>query len=210
MTALIIIRHCETAWNVNEVFRGRLDIPLNEKGFTQADLLETYLADKKLEAIYSSPLQRARQTAAPLARSRRLEAYVEPKLIDLDFGTWQGLSLSEVEQRSGKLYQEWQEHPERVRFPGGEGLEEVRERASGLAADVMKKHEGNVVLVSHRVVNRVLICALLGLDNSHFWNIRQDNGGITVFQCKGGRSVLVSHNDTSYLRPLDNQGRSDF
>jgi len=66
------------------------------------------------------------------------------------------------------------------------------------------------VLVSHRVVNKVLICALLGLDNSHFWNIRQDNCGTTVFALENGRFILTKHNDTSYLKPLAKAELGDF
>jgi len=76
--------------------------------------------------------------------------------------------------------------------------------------EVVAKHEGTVVLVSHRVVNKVLICALLGLDNSHFWNIRQDTCGMTTFACENGRFILTKHNDTSHLRPLPQAQLSDF
>ena len=76
--------------------------------------------------------------------------------------------------------------------------------------EVIAKHDGTVVLVSHRVVNKVLICALLGLDNSHFWNIKQDTGGTTTFAYQKGRFILTKHNDTSYLRPLQEAPLSDF
>ena len=72
------------------------------------------------------------------------------------------------------------------------------------------KHEGTVVLVSHRVVNKVLICALLGLDNSHFWNIRQDTCGITSFVYGKGQYILTGHNDTSYLNTLCQSALNDF
>ena len=67
---------------------------------------------------------------------------------------------------------------------------------------MVREHAGAVVLVSHRVVNKILVLALLGLDNSHFWNIRQDTCAISTFNYVHGRFVLAGHNDTSYLRPL--------
>ena len=76
--------------------------------------------------------------------------------------------------------------------------------------NVITNCEGTVVLVSHRVVNKVLICALLGLDNSHFWNIRLDTCGITTFTHENGRFVLTEHNNTSYLKPLHKAPLSDF
>jgi broad specificity phosphatase PhoE len=86
----------------------------------------------------------------------------------------------------------------------------VRERAAGIVDDVLSKYEGSVVLVSHRVVNKVLICSLLGLDNSYFWNIKQDVGGITIFNYEDGRFVLARHNDTSHLRELQKPVLDDF
>ncbi len=95
-------------------------------------------------------------------------------------------------------------------MPDGESLEDVRQRAMGVVTDIITGHNGTVVLVSHRVVNKVLICALLGLDNSHFWKIKQDTGGMTIFTYENGRFVLTRHNDTSYLEPDDMAQLSDF
>jgi len=77
-------------------------------------------------------------------------------------------------------------------------------------SDVIARHKGTVVLVSHRVVNKVLICALLGLDDSHFWNIRQDMCGTTTFIYEDGRFVLTEHNNTAYLQPLKQAPLGDF
>ncbi len=210
MTQIILVRHGETEWNVKEVFRGRIDIELNETGRKQAQLLARYLSSVKVDAIYSSPLKRALTTAEAIARYHRLEVEITPALIDLNFGEWQGLPLQEVRDKYKELYAQWVNYPDRVRIPAGESLGEVRERAMGLVDSVIAKYEGCVVLVSHRVVNKVLICALLGQDNSHFWKIRQDTCGITIFIYENGRFVLTRHNDTSYLRPLVKAPVGDF
>jgi broad specificity phosphatase PhoE len=210
MTEIILVRHGETDWNVEEVFRGQIDLELNETGRRQAELLAEYLGELKIEAVYSSPLKRALNTAKAIARRQRLEVEVSPGLIDCDFGQWQGLPLREVREKYQKLYRQWAESPQRVKIPGGESLDEVRERALKVVNELMAKHGGRVVLVSHRVVNKVLICALLGLDNSHFWNIRQDVCGTTFFSYEDGRLVLTRHNDSSYLRPLKKAELGDF
>jgi broad specificity phosphatase PhoE len=75
---------------------------------------------------------------------------------------------------------------------------------------IIKRYKGTVVLVSHRVVNKVLICALLGLDNSHFWNIKQDTCGISTFTYENEQFILTKHNDTSYLKPIGKATLSDF
>jgi broad specificity phosphatase PhoE len=210
VTELILARHGETAWNVEEVFRGRIDVELNETGQRQAELLAEYLSEQKIEAVYSSPLKRAARTAEAVARRHKLRVEIVNGLTDCDFGQWQGLHLKEVRDKYSQLYQQWAESPQLVKLPGGESLDEVRERALAVVNGVTAKHRGRVVLVSHRVVNKVLICALLGLDNSHFWNIRQDTCGTTFFSYENGRFVLIKHNDTSYLKPLKRAELGDF
>jgi broad specificity phosphatase PhoE len=210
VTELILARHGETAWNVEEVFRGRIDVELNETGQRQAELLAEYLSEQKIEAVYSSPLKRAARTAEAVARRHKLRVEIVNGLTDCDFGQWQGLHLKEVRDKYSQLYRQWAESPQSVQIPGGESLDEVRERALAVVNGVTAKHRGRVVLVSHRVVNKVLICALLGLDNSHFWNIRQDVCGTTFFSYENGRLVLTRHNDTSYLKPLKRAELGDF
>jgi broad specificity phosphatase PhoE len=210
VTELILARHGETAWNVEEVFRGRIDVELNETGQRQAELLAEYLSEQKIEAVYSSPLKRAARTAEAVARRHKLRVEIANGLTDCDFGQWQGLHLKEVRDKYSQLYQQWAESPQLVKLPGGESLDEVRERALAVVNGVTAKHRGRVVLVSHRVVNKVLICALLGLDNSHFWNIRQDTCATTVFSYENGQFVLIKHNDTSYLKPLKRAELGDF
>ena len=210
MTEIILARHGETEWNVGEIVRGRIDIELNETGIRQAELLSDYLSGVKVDAIYSSPLKRAVKTAEVMASPRKLEVRTTSGLIDLNFGQWQGLSRQEVKHKYGKLYTEWTDSPERVRMPAGESLNDVRQRATGVVDKLIARYGGTVILVSHRVVNKVLICALLGLDNSHFWNIGQDTCGITTFSYENGRFILTEHNNTSYLKPLQKTPLSDF
>ena len=207
---IFLVRHGETAWNINQVFRGRIDVALNETGLKQAELLARYLDGLKLDAIYSSPLKRALQTAEAIAKRSKLKVVIEAGITDLDFGKWQGLSHQEVSDTYRDLYSEWMTHPERVRMPDGESLTEVRERAAAVVNDLTAKQLDRAVLVSHRVVNKVLSCALLGLDNSHFWSIRLDTCGITTFIYEKGRFILAKHNDTSFLRPVGGEGRVDF
>ncbi len=210
MLEVILARHGETDWNVAEIFRGGVDVALNETGLRQAELLGEYLSGVKIDAIYSSPLKRALRTAEAIASRQALGVSIAPGLIDFDFGEWQGLSHQEVKDRYRELYAEWASHPDKVKMPAGESLEDVRKRAMAVVRDLVKRYDGTVVLVSHRVVNKVLICALLGLNNSHFWNIKLDTCGITSFSYKGGSFILTRHNDTSYLKPVQKAPLSDF
>jgi len=210
MTQIILARHGETEWNVAEVFRGRIDIELNETGIKQAELLAEYLSHMKIDAVYSSPLKRALKTAEIIASYHKIGVEVAPGLTDFDYGEWQGLAHQEVRNKYKELYAEWINSPDQVKMPTGESLSDVRERVMGVVSDVIAKYAGIVVLVSHRVGNKVLICALLGLDNSHFWNIKQDTCGITTFIDEDGRFILTEHNNTSYLKPIRKALLSDF
>jgi len=210
MTELILVRHGETAWNVKKVFRGRADVALDEVGIGQAELLGKYLANWQLEAVYSSPLRRALDTANMVARYQKTAVTTAEGLTDLDYGEWQSLSAREVKRLYPALLNEWHSHPHRVKMPGGESLEDVRRRTVEAVDGILAKHSGNALLISHRVVIKVLVCHLLGLDNSHFWNIRQDVCGITVFDYMDGRFVLTRHNDTSHLPELRKSVLADF
>jgi broad specificity phosphatase PhoE len=211
MIEIILVRHGETDWNASQIFRGRTDISLNKTGRKQAEMLGEYLSKKKIDIVYSSPLKRAVETAVAIARRQTIEVDTAVNLTDFHFGEWQGLSRREVAEKYPELHRDWLDTPEQVRIPGGESLEDVRSRALPFIEDaVMRCGEGRIVFVSHRVVSKVLICSLLGLELSHFWNIKIDTCGLTRFDCGDGRLVLTGHNDTSFLKPIAGLAASDF
>lgn len=210
MTTIMLIRHGNTDWNVEEIFRGRANVELNEVGVKQAQLLAQYLEGVPIEVVYSSPLKRALKTAEIVAAPHHMGTMPTQELIDFDYGEWQGLSHDSVKEKYRALYAEWLNYPHLVKVPKGESLDDVSRRAISLVNQVIVRHQGVVVLVSHRVIHKVTICALLGLDNSHFWNIRLDTCGITTFFYEKNRFVLTRHNDTSFLKLLGETGLSDF
>jgi broad specificity phosphatase PhoE len=210
MAEIILARHGETVWNVEKIYRGRTDVNLDEVGIKQAKLLGKHLSNWELEAIYSSPLRRALDTANIIDRYQKIGVHIAEGLIDFDYGEWQSLPEQEAKRLYPTLHNEWHNKPHKVKMPGGESLEDVRKRAIEVVNDVLSNYQGCVVLVSHRVVNKVLMCSLLGLDNSYFWNIKQDVGGITIFNYADGRFVLTRHNDTSHLKELQKSVLDDF
>jgi broad specificity phosphatase PhoE len=204
MTRIILARHGQTEWNIGagtgERFRGRVDLPLDDTGLAQAHALAERLADQFIVAVYSSPLKRAMETARPTARQLGLPVQPLPGIIDINYGDWQGLSHAEVAKVYPDLYQRWLEKPHRVKFPSGESLRQVRLRGMAALKEVAARHDDRaILLVAHQVVNKVLVCAMLGLDNSHFWRIRQDNGCINVFEHQDGIFTTVLINDTCHL-----------
>jgi len=201
LTRLIVIRHGRTEWNHVERFRGRADIDLDEVGIRQAEAIAGRIAEWQISAIYSSPLRRALTTARILARRFDLEVKSLPGIVDIDYGEWQGLSPEEAEARDSALYAKWLESPDTVKFPGGESLAEVMERAASAVDDLIVQHpKETIVLVSHKVVCQILILNLIGLDSSHFWQVAQDVGAVNVFEVRGGIPSAVLLNDTCHLR----------
>jgi len=203
MTSVYLIRHGQTAWNKEEIFRGRADIPLNEIGFREAELVGEYLKGMEIHAIYSSPLSRARETARRIAQFFNLKVQPLVGIVDMRFGRWEGRPLKEVQTYDREIYLQWREKPHLVRIPDSESLDEVRVRAMAALGEVIQYHQGkNLILVSHRVINKVIICGILGIDNSHFWQIGQDTGAINLIQFQEGKYVLSLLNETCHLKSL--------
>ena len=204
MTRLVVVRHGRTEWNRVERFRGRADIKLDEVGIKQAEAAAARIAEWQVLAVYSSPLRRALTTAEILAHPLGLEVKLLPGIIDIDYGEWQGLSPAEAAAKDGGLYSKWLESPHKVKFPGGESLAEVRERAASAVDGLIAQHpKETVVLVSHKVVCQILILSLLGLDNSHFWQITQDVCAVNLFEVRGGVPSALSLNDTCHLKGVN-------
>jgi broad specificity phosphatase PhoE len=203
MTRFFLVRHGETEWNRVERFRGRADLALNETGGRQAEALAQTMKGWEVAAVYSSPLKRTIETASRLAGQLDLAVKPSEGLIDIDYGSWQGISPEEAAQQDGELYNMWLEHPEQVRFPQGEGLAEVRQRVVAAVEEIAARHKDQtVILVSHKVVCQVLVCAMLGLDNSHFWQVRQDVCALNAFELRDAFSVVTLVNDTCHLKSL--------
>jgi broad specificity phosphatase PhoE len=212
MTRVYLVRHGTTEWNREEIFRGRVDCGLNAAGRAEATAVAAYFEGVELEGIYTSPLARAAETAAAIAVGRGMEVVSDPAFIDLDFGEWQGHPLKEVREKYPELYRAWRERPQEVTFPGGENLDQVRERAwEGLLKVVRENPDRTVVIVSHRVITKVLICAALGLDNSHFWQIKQDTTAVNCLEYARGIFIVSLLNDSCHLKSIHPWGgKKDF
>jgi probable phosphoglycerate mutase len=206
MTSIYLVRHGQTAWNKEEIFRGRTDVPLDETGLKQAELVGQYFKGMKVHGIFSSPLSRAWQTAEKVAELHSLKVQPLQGILDMSFGNWEGRPHQEIRESDSKTYRQWVETPHLVRLPGGEGLDDVRVRAMAAIEEVIRNHPGKtLILVTHRVVNKVLICGILGLDNSHFWQITQDTTAINLIQYRNGKYILSLMNETCHLKPLKEQ-----
>jgi len=218
MLKILVIRHGETSWNKDKIFRGRVDISLSEIGRQQADLLSRKLSGQPIQSIYASPLKRAVETALTIqeGQSGSTPIIQEDQLIDIDYGSWEKKSHIQVQQEFPDLYQQWLDAPHTVQIPEGENLSSIRRRIETLLDRLVTQHgqgEGvaTIALVSHRVTIKILLCAVLGLDNSHFWQIKQDTAAFSVLDYQAGRFILAGLNDICHLSELkDKMSNSDF
>jgi len=122
-------------------------------------------------------------------------------IADIDYGQWQGLTPDEARERWPEIHHAWYHAPHTARIPGGETLDEIRVRAMQAVSEIAARHAGQTVaLVSHTVVNRVILLAVLGLGNDRFWRLRQDTCAVNVFEADAGEFTFASLNDTCHLR----------
>jgi phosphoserine phosphatase len=202
---LYVVRHGETAWNKEEVFRGRKDVPLNETGQKQAQLTGQYFLNKGIARIYSSPLGRAMQTAEGIRKATKIPIEVMDELTDMNFGAWEGLTLREVEMLYPEELKGWQISPEKFHAREGESLEDVRRRVSNGIQKVVKVETGPIVLVSHRVICKIIFLYALSIQNKHFWNTRCDPASISLIEKMGQLMSISFLNDTCHLHDKDSK-----
>jgi probable phosphoglycerate mutase len=194
MARIFLIRHGE-----NEYTRtGRLagwtrGVALNAAGRQQAQALAAYLAATPIHFIYSSPLQRALETAQPLAKSKHLRVRVLDALGEVRYGEWQGKSLKELRLR--KLWRTVQERPSQMVFPGGEALRAVQTRAVDAVELLAKRHAGQTVaLFSHGDVIRVTLAHYLGTPLDLFQRIMIGTASISELTVSPQHMAVVRAN----------------
>jgi broad specificity phosphatase PhoE len=205
-TTILLIRHGETAWNREKIFRGVYDVPLNENGRAQAGHLAEALASRRIDVAYSSPLSRARETARIVLEPHGMAAAVHEGLRDFNYGEWTGLREEQVASKWPEEHARWLAEPHKARPPGGDTLQEVFDRAFASLEEVARQHAGETLaLFAHRVVNKLLILGMLTLGAERFPFIRQDNCCVNEFERTAKGYVLVSLNDTAHIRQVGTQ-----
>ena len=201
---LLLIRHGETPWNSERRVQGcRSDTELSQRGREQAEKIALVLRKQRVDAIYSSPLKRAVDTAKAIARACGLEVKVAFELREIDAGELEGLSQEELRKRYGEFWKEWRESNPSFPLPGGESLEELQRRAWGEIERIMGRHpEETVAVVGHLLANLAIICRALGLHLGNMGLLRQEPAAINILQMTQQGSSLLQFNDTCHLEAV--------
>ncbi|TDU90375.1 putative phosphoglycerate mutase [Kribbella voronezhensis] len=161
-TIVVLARHGRTEWHHGNRYTGSTDLPIDEVGRQQADQLKDWAADFAPDALWSSPMLRARQTVAPTAELLGLEPVVDARLRELDFGTAEGRRLGELPVEVAKAFEL---DPVGRHFPGGEDPRTAADRVYEAFQEIGKAHAGQKVLVvAHNTLIRLLTCRVLGLE----------------------------------------------
>jgi broad specificity phosphatase PhoE len=201
-TRVVLVRHTEVEESARGRCYGRLDVGLSAAGRRHAEVLGAALASEPLAAVYSSQLMRALDTARPLAAFHDLVPRKLDALAELDFGEVEGLTYEEIEARRPELFRAWMDEPASVRFPGGEGLADLRARVLPALAALRTLHEGEAVaVVAHGGVVRVALAEALGLDDRALFRLDQSEGGVTVVDWLDGLPLVRAANATLYSPP---------
>ncbi|MBI4832162.1 MAG: histidine phosphatase family protein [Candidatus Lindowbacteria bacterium] len=199
---IYLIRHGETDWNIERRCQGFTDSPLNATGKRQAEAIARFLSETRLEAIYSSSLSRASETAKTIASYHDAPVHMTEDLRELNQGKFEGLTITELVEKHGDFLQAWFRDPADLQLPGGESLRQMQTRAWSALEKIIEKHsDGDVVVVGHNLCNTTLLCQIMRLDLSDFRRIQQDVAAINVIEF-GGRwphPVVVRLNDTCHL-----------
>ena len=198
-TRVVLVRHAAAEESARGRCYGRLDVLLSPRGLRQAEALAGALADHPLAAVYASPLTRALDTARPIAAAQGLEPAVLDALAELDFGEVEGLRFDEIEVAHPELFRTWMDDPARVRFPAGEGLDDLRARVLPVLAEIRARHEREAVaVVAHGGVIRVVLAEALGLDDGALFRLDLSEGGVSVVDWLDGVPLLRVANATLY------------
>ena len=187
-TTILLARHGESDWNRSEQWQGLADRPLTELGREQAHALADRLRDVDLDAIYSSDLLRARDTAEVVAGDHGLEVTEVPALSEVDVGSWSGLTRTEAMSRFPEGYARWIDGGEG--WDDGETYEQLRDRVVTAIHEIAADHDGGrILVVAHGGTIRAIHAAALGVDVTTYRRTHsvEPNGGLSAVEVDGGR-----------------------
>ncbi|WP_231426189.1 histidine phosphatase family protein [Pedobacter sp. Leaf250] len=183
MLKVYLLRHGETAYNADgNRYCGRTDIELTTKGLRQAKFVFDQLSDIKIDAVYSSPLLRAKRTAEIASGER--DVFIDERLIEVDFGDWEGKTKEEFIAENASLWTDWMDAPESNKAGGtGESATEIVERVTAFFDEMIAKHQNKTIMVvGHNGINRLFMASKLGMPLKNYRQLAQQNSSITEIE----------------------------
>ncbi len=202
---LLLARHGQTDWNLNQRFQGQNDIPLNEVGRQQATALGNRLSREHIDLIYTSDLQRAHETARLIAAHHTCEICTDPRLREMNFGAWEGLTYDEIKQCDPSILAAWEADILTTSTPNGETLNQLSARVETVLNDLRTQYaDKTILIVAHGGPLQILLCLALNLSPAMYWQFHLSPASLSeiAFYPEGAGAIINLMNDTCHLSPL--------
>lgn len=193
MLEIILIRHGQTDWNRDRRIMGHRPVPLNPHGRAEARRVARHLKNIPIDAVFTSPMLRAVETAEYLAAERGLKAQLNADLAEIDYGLWVGKTFDEV--MAEEAYAIYHRSPRRAQPPGGEKMTDVRRRAVRFVEGLREKHrKGRIAVISHADVIKTILVHYLGMDLNDLQKFRIDNTSLSILWFYKKRARVLAAN----------------
>ena len=203
MVRLLLIRHAATAWTAQGRFQGQSDVPLSPHGQHQATALAQRLRAETLPLLYASDLQRAWETAQTMAAPHALHVHAEPRLREMAFGRWEGLTYAEIQEQDAQGLAAWEHDQLHNATPGGETLLQMTERVRAAYANMLAiGQEKTIGLVAHGGPLQLLLCLALGLPPQAYWQFAVSPASWSELCVYAQGAILTRLNDMHHLCTL--------
>jgi probable phosphoglycerate mutase len=203
-TTLYLVRHGAVISVSGKAYIGQIEAPLSEEGVEQAWALRKWLEPVHFTAAFSSDLSRAQRTCRIVTGKRSILHDTLPSLREISLGEWEGISFREIEQRFPEAYASRGRDIENWRPPAGESFADCRVRILRTLNDILAQHSGNVLVVGHGGVNRLILCEVLGIPVKNLHSLGQDYGCVNIIDFSAKRTRVQLLNYTPLLtRPVE-------
>ena len=197
MTHLYLVRHGTTVWHTENRYAGITDVALDPGGYAQAERLAAWASEAALAAIWCSPLNRARETDAPSARTTGFEPRIDERLREIDFGKIEGKTMAEAEQLFPEEIRRFKADPATYPMPGGEDPHQAAHRAVSALRDIASVHpQGRVLVVAHNTLIRLALCSLFGIPLARYRTVFPTvrNGAVTEIGLGDENAAFLQYN----------------
>lgn len=201
MTKLYITRHGQTVWNLERRFQGQKGSPLTEQGIKGAENLRDRLKETKFEAIYSSPLARAYETAEIIKGDRNLRVITEDRIKEMGFGDWEGMEAVKVKENYPDKFNNLWNNPTEYISDKGETYQQLYDRVIPVIEEIKENHQGNVLIVAHGIVLAMILLYVKGRPLKDLWEDKVlPNTSLTIVEAENDKFNIelygdISHND---------------
>lgn len=201
MSTIYIVRHGQSLGNLRGGFAGHTDYPLSDLGHKQARMTADYLQDAHIDAVLSSTLTRAKQTAEPIAADRGLTVMAREDFMEMNFGDWEGLSLDEVEAKYPGSITKWKTEMHKTVCPGGESMVGCYDRAVKALYDAAEEYKDrDICIVSHGALIKCMLCHLHGWEVTDIRRaVWADNASVTTIENKDGKLTLLTEAYSAHM-----------